>query len=337
MAVVSALVREQRAAAELKRSTTPESKEKSRRTVEEHCIQKVVRSHLTKVQEKKYAEVVKDRNNLKTECATRQKHEQELEQENKELNSQVMSVHCDRLNLLKLVARWQMKGKELLQYISSCRKLEAQASTMREQKKQAIEERDEVRKQIGQLQEDKGALKEELNQVRKANDELMEERETMKESMQEAEALRQKYSQQSERERPMDEWKKLLADNKKLQEECHEMRMARDNSSGTISTLAQDCESLKAQVVMLKNELKAWKDEAEKMCVEDEDVVDLPSLAIHPLPSEAETDSAVGTYDGQSIGSSMLSDRSSVWSTGSSALLGETTTTATGHERPRVW
>ena len=73
------------------------------------------------------------------------------------------------------------------------------------------------------------------------------------------------------------------------------------------------------------------------MCEEDEYVVDLPVIAIHPLPSEAETDSAVGTYDRQSIGSSILSDRSSVWSTGSSALSGETTTTATGHERARVW
>ena len=244
MAVVSALVREQQATTELKRLTTLESKEKRRRTVEEHCIQKIGRLHLTKVQEKKYAEVVKDRNNLKTECATRQKHEQELGQENKELNSQVMSVHCDRLNLLKLVARWQMKGKELLQYISSCRKLKAQASTMREQKKQAIEKRDEVRKQTGQLQEDKGALKEELNQVRKANDELMEERDDEGEHARSRGSTTEVQPAESERERER-------ASNRQMEENTSRQevtrRMSRD-ADGMHETTAQ-----KQSTHLLKN------------------------------------------------------------------------------------
>jgi hypothetical protein len=335
-AVVSALVREERAATELKRSLTPEASDKSRRTAEEHCIQNVVRSHLARVQQQQYSEVLKERDVLRDECSQRKKSEDALGQKTNQLQSELSQLHSDRLLLLQMVARWQLKGNELLQYFymmqSNLTKAEGRAVAMREQKKQAIEERDGTQKQIAQLQEEKGALKKELTQVTLMNSKLAGELD---------DAKLEASSSQSERDWAFEERTKAQRENTRLREECSNITTAWNNALEANKEVKRDYEELKFRNDDLKAEIEQLRDENERLQEQyDYYVDDLPEINVHGAPdvnvdqSLTDKDSALGSIDSRSISGSILSE-SSVMSSSASAVMPSGTTMVTTEQQRR--
>ena len=329
-------MREQRAAAELKRSMTPEASEETRRTAEEHCIQNVVRSHLAKVQQQQYSEVVEQRDVLREECSLRKKNEHSLEQETKQLHSELSNIHSDRLFLLQMTARWQLKGNELLQYFhtmqSNVTRAEARAVAMREQKKQAMEERDGTRKQMAELQEEKGALKKELTQTRLINSKLAGDLEHAK---------LEASSAQNERDWAFEERTKAQRENTKLREECSSITTAWNSSIVAHKQLKRDYEELLFRNDDLKAEIEQLREEADYYYVGDlpeVNVDDLPEINVDQVPINVEQsltdkDSAIGSIDSRSVAGSVLSE-SSVMSSASSVMPGGSTAAKT--ERQKV-